>query len=265
MSWEINVLKKRIPKLRRPILIEGLPGIGNVGKIAVDFLIEELNATRMCEFFSYSFPHSVFVREDNLVELPKIAMYYKKMKNSGNDLLLLGGDVQPIDEYSTYEFSDVLLNYVSKFNPQLVVTLGGIGLPNIPKSPKVYITGNSKKVIESYMKDTNLSNHLFGVVGPIIGVSGLLLGIAKRKNINAITLLAETYGHPMYLGIKGARETLKVLKKKLNLRFDVKKMDKEIAEMEADIMKTTLGLGKLSKEPLRKFRGRVGKEISYIG
>lgn len=265
MNWEINASNKRTPSLRKPILIEGLPGIGNVGKIAVDFLIDELKATKMCDFFSYSFPHTVFVREDNLVELPEIALYYKKLKNSKNDLLLLAGDVQPIDEFSTYEFSEILLNYVSKFNPELVITLGGIGLPNIPKSPKVYITGTSKKIIECYKRNTNASNQLFGVVGPIIGVSGLLLGMAKRKKISAVSLLAETYSHPMYLGIKGAREILKILKKKLNLKLNVKKMDKEIAVMEADMMKTTQSLSRISKQTLKRFRGKVGKEISYIG
>ncbi len=42
-TWKINQSGKK-PKLNNPILIEGLPGIGNVGKVAVDFLIEELKA-----------------------------------------------------------------------------------------------------------------------------------------------------------------------------------------------------------------------------
>ena len=67
MNWQVTKVAKRIPKLRKPVLIEGLPGIGNVGKLAVDFVIEELKAERAYEFFSYSFPHSVFVNEDNLV------------------------------------------------------------------------------------------------------------------------------------------------------------------------------------------------------
>jgi len=29
-------------KLKNPILIEGLPGIGNVGKIAIDYIIDNL-------------------------------------------------------------------------------------------------------------------------------------------------------------------------------------------------------------------------------
>ena len=48
MEWEINALGE-VPKLRDAILIEGLPGIGNVGKLAVDFLIEELKAKKISQ------------------------------------------------------------------------------------------------------------------------------------------------------------------------------------------------------------------------
>ena len=41
--WRIEQFGKT-PKLNKPIFIEGLPGIGNVGKLAVDFLIDELKA-----------------------------------------------------------------------------------------------------------------------------------------------------------------------------------------------------------------------------
>src|SRR3989344_9496560 len=104
--WKIEQTGK-IPKLTRPIFIEGLPGIGNVGKIAVDFLIDELKAKKIYEITSYTFPHSVFVNEDNLVELPIVEVFYKQMGK--RDILLLGGDVQPVDEISSYEFSEKVL------------------------------------------------------------------------------------------------------------------------------------------------------------
>ena len=69
--WKINTVGKK-QVLKNPILIVGLPGIGNVGKVSVDFMIDELKAKKVYELFSYSFPHSVFVNEDNLVELPSI-------------------------------------------------------------------------------------------------------------------------------------------------------------------------------------------------
>jgi len=40
MTTTINYLEK--PKLNNPVLIEGLPGVGNIGRVAVGYLVEEL-------------------------------------------------------------------------------------------------------------------------------------------------------------------------------------------------------------------------------
>jgi hypothetical protein len=263
MSWKINQVGKK-PNLRNPILIEGLPGIGNVGKIAVDFIIESLKAEKLYDIFSYTFPHSVFVNEENLVELPKIEIYYKKMKN--HDFLLLAGDVQPIDEVSCYEFSEKILDIFESFKGKDIVTLGGIGLHNLPRKIKAYCTGNNKKIIEKYTKGTKLDNNLHGVVGPIVGVSGLLLGLAEKRKIPAIAMLAETLGHPMYLGVKGAREILKVLNKKLDLNVNLKNLDKEIESLESEMIKRSEELSEVSKQTaIKKIRGKIGGDVNYIG
>lgn len=266
MTWKIELLDKE-PKLNKPVLIEGLPGIGNVGKVAIDFIIDELKAKKLYRISSFAMPHSVFVNENNLVELPSIEMYYKQFNDKNKpDLLLLAGDVQPIDEVSAYEFSSTILDIAKKHESSEVITLGGIGLPTAPKNPRVYCTANCKEIIKRYKNGTNLNDHLYGVVGPIIGVSGLLLGLAERRKIKAISFLAETMGHPMYLGVKGAREIIKVLNTKLRLNIDMENLDTEIKEIEREFLKLEDKDGlNLKKTALRKIKGRFGKEVSYIG
>ncbi len=258
-SWKIIKLGK-IPRMNKPIIIEGLPGIGNVGKVSVDFLIEETKAKKIFELTSYSMPSSVFVNENNLVELPTISVYFKKTE-SGKDILFVGGDAQPIDEGASYSFSEALLDLLKSFNGTDVVTLGGIGLPAIPKTPKVYCTGTSKEFIESYMKGMPIQPTLYGVVGPIMGVSGLLIGLAKRKNMNGVSLLAETFGHPMYLGIRGAREIVSILNKKFSFGINLKELDKEIEALESQAAKnaSTMAL----QQAARGMKGR--KDMTYIG
>lgn len=261
--WKLLQFGKT-PKLKNPIFIEGLPGIGNVGKVAVDFLIDELKAKKLYEITSYTFPHSVFVNEDNLVELPIVEVFYKQLPGK-NDLLLLGGDVQPVDEISSYEFSEKVLDIVQKYRGKEIITLGGIGLGDIPKKPKVYCTGNTKGIINKY-RNGLVNNNLYGVVGPIVGVSGLLLGLASRRSIEAVSFLAETYGHPMYLGIKGAKEILRVLDKNLALKLDINKLDKEIKDIEGEILKKTEQLSEVTKQiALKKLQKKLGKDIDYIG
>ena len=255
--WSVETFS-RLPALKNPIFVEGLPGIGNVGKIVSDFMIEELKATKIYEIVSHSMPNSVFVNEDNLVELPRIELYHKKLKDY--DLLILTGDVQPIDEESCYEFCEFVTDICKKAGVKEMITLGGIGLAEAPKKPKVYCTGNSKKLIDEYKKKTNVETKVYGVVGPIVGVTGLLLGVSQKQGIPAVALLSETLGHPMYLGIKGARESMNVLNTKLGLKLNTKKLDKEITALDREMRKT---------EELSQSRSKKGKntddENNYIG
>ncbi|MDD5086700.1 MAG: PAC2 family protein [Candidatus Nanoarchaeia archaeon] len=264
MTWKITKVAKKIPKLKSPILITGLPGIGNVGKVAVDFLTEELKAKKAYDLFSYTFPHSVFVNEKNLVSLPQIILYYRQFNDKRNDLLFLAGDVQPTDEVASYEFSETLLDIFEKLKGKEIITLGGIGLSTVPKKPKVYCTGNSKEIIKKYKKDTCMDDKLYGVVGPIIGTSGLLLGLSEKRKINAVSFLAETFGHPLYLGIKGSKELVSILNKKLNLKINVKKLEKEAEDAESEMMRITQGLSDVTKKSkLKKIKDQF--DLSYIG
>lgn len=265
MKWKIEKQIQDL-KLNKPILIEGLPGIGNVGKIAVDFLIEELKAEKICDFFSYTFPQTVFVNEDNLVELPTISLYYKKFPKQKNDLLFLAGDVQPTEEESCYEFCETVLKLFKDFGGTDAITLGGIGLQDLPKEPKVYLTGSSKKIVKEYSKITGALPKLYGVVGPIVGVSGVLIGLADKTKLRGVCFLAETLGHPMHLDIKGAKELLNVLMKRFDLKIKISKLEKEVADIEKEAMKKTQDILKVKEKLAKgKLQGAFPKEQSYIG
>ncbi|MEA3379205.1 MAG: PAC2 family protein [Nanoarchaeota archaeon] len=252
-EFHIRTLKKK--KISNPILIEGLPGIGNVGKVAVDFVVETFKAQKIMEIYSKRFPHSVFINEKNLIELPIIEIYHKKINKQ--DFLFLAGDIQPIDEHSCYEFSDKILDWFVSLKGKEIVTLGGIGLQKIPKRPKVFVTGNNWDYVKTFR---GASNKIHGVVGPIVGVTGVLLGLAQLRDIKAASLLAQAFVHPSYLGIKGARGSLKILNNKFNWKLDLSKMDDEIAEIEAEIKAKTKQI-----MDLRIAEKNKGKELSYFG
>ncbi len=264
MSWKITQIPKTLPKLKDPVLIEGLPGIGNVGKITVDFIKEELKAEKLYDLFSNHFPHSVFVNDKNIVELPTIEIYYAKTKNK-NDLILLVGDVQPIDEVSSYDFCDAVLNICETLKCKEIITLGGIGLQTMPETPKLYCTSNDKEITNKYSKDTKMSTKIYGIVGPIVGVTGLLVGLSKKRNMQGIAILSETFAHPMYLGIRGSKEILKILDKKLNLNLNMNKLESEIKKIETESVKKVSELSNASRENALNKINRKINNTDYIG
>ncbi|MFA6887903.1 MAG: PAC2 family protein [Candidatus Woesearchaeota archaeon] len=254
-EWQVLNFEKKV-SLKNPILIVGLPGIGNVGKIVVDFLIDELKAKKLHEFRSFHFPNTVFVTEDNLVSLPTIELFYKKVGKY--DLLLMSGDVQPTSQESCYEFCTLVLDMFSELKGKQVITLGGIGLQEVPDTPKVFCTGTTKKEVDAFVKGTQLNPHIYGVVGAFVGVAGVLVGLAGQRNIPAVSMLAETFAHPYYIGIKGSKEILTILRRKLGLTLDVNKLDKEIKEFEKELMQTAEQIDESQKMG-------PGNHQSYIG
>ncbi len=220
---------------------------------------------KLYSFFSHKFPHSVFVNQQNLVEMPRIELYYKTFGGKKQDLLLLTGDIQPIDEESCFTFCEEVLKITQQFHCTEIITTGGIGLQNISEQPRVFCTSNDATLLKEYtVKNLGVEQNIFGVVGPIIGVSGILLGLGKKRGVKGVALLAETFGHPLYLGVKGAQELLRVIDRKFQLQIDLKKMGKEIIEMEKELMKKT------KEWAAETMGGQAGakakyKEAGYIG
>ncbi len=264
MTWKTK--KYGNIKVKNPILIEGLPGMGNVGKIAIDFLIDELDAKKVYDISSHELPHCVFINEHNIVELPMIQVFHKKIGKS--DFLFLSGDLQPVSETSCYSFCNYVLDSFEKNKCNEIITLGGIALGEVPEEPKVYCTGNSKELIKNYQKYTSKKS-LHNFIGPIVGVSGLLLGLASKRNIPAVTLLAETYGHPTYIGIHGAQKIVSVLKKKFNFKVDASKLQEDISAVKKITKKQSIKNKKLQKKESKKIEDFIDIEddegINYIG
>ena len=112
-------------------------------------------------------------------------------------------------------------------------------------------------------KKAGASSKLYGVVGPIVGVTGLLLGLASKRNMQGAALLAETLGHPMYLGMEGAKELLKALEKRFSLGIDIKGFDQEIKQMETEMRKKAREIEDV--QLTAKSRKRGEQETTYIG
>lgn len=57
------------PDLRDPVLVEGLPGVGHVGKLAAEHLLEEFESTLVRRVYADEFPPQVDVDDDGVASL----------------------------------------------------------------------------------------------------------------------------------------------------------------------------------------------------
>jgi uncharacterized protein (TIGR00162 family) len=209
-----------------PVLIEGLPGLGLVGKIALRYLIKQLKAKKIAYLYSPHFPYFVLVNKKGNVRLLRGGFYYYKNPNGPNDIILFTGDSQSQTIEGQYEIADQILAFSEKYNVKTIATIGGYRMEPKEK-PKVFIAATSQEILDKALRaGATLSTS----GSPIVGTAGLILGLAKFKKINALCLLGETRGYlPDPLA---AKSVLEVLKSAFNFELDLTGMNEEIARAE---------------------------------
>jgi uncharacterized protein (TIGR00162 family) len=250
---DIRFLGKK-PKLKNPIFIEGLPGIGNVGKLAAEHIIESINAIKFAELHCKDFPPQVFINTDGTIKLVNNEFFYWKAKKRGQrDLILLTGDYQGLSSQGQYELVEKIIDVLQEMGVKEIYTLGGYGLGYEIEDPKVLCAVTDNSLVKQMKK--------YGAIfkknepgGGIVGASGLLLGLGKLRGLQGVCLMGETPGY--LVDPKSAKAVLNVLMKVTNINVSLSALEKKAKEIEriAHQLKEIEGLSK-----------EKGDELKYIG
>jgi len=198
------------PKLEKPDLICGWPGIGRIGIMAVDYLRRATAAQEMGEIEPWDFfePQSVIIRDGLLKELefPTNKFYYQRLGNK--DMLLFIGEEQPSEGMrlyaageKAYRMANLVLDIAEKFGSQRVYTSGAaVTQTHHTLKPRVWAVPNSKDLIDEVRNyDNTILMSEIGErhgQGAISGLNGLLLGVARKRGMKALCLMGEI---PYYL------------------------------------------------------------------
>ncbi len=242
------------PKLKKPILIEGLPGIGNVGKLAVEHLIDTINAKKFAELHCKDFPPQVFINPDGTIELVNNEFYYYKAKNKKQrDMILITGDYQGLSSQGQYELVEKILDISEEFDIQELFTLGGYGLGHDIQKPKVLCATTDKSLVKE-MKKHGAVFKKNEPGGGIVGASGLLLGLGKIRGLKGTCFMGETPGY--LVDPKSAKAVLKILAKITNIKVDLSALEEKAKEIE-HIAHQLKEMENISKEKT--------EELKYIG
>jgi len=218
------------PKLTNPMFIEGLPGIGNVGKLAVEHLIDNIKAKKFAEIYCKDFPPQVFINPDGTIELVKNEFYYwKAKKKEQRDIVLLTGDYQGLSSQGQYELVDTILTIIEKLGVKELYTLGGYGLGHDITRPQVLCATTDKQLVAP-MKKHGAVFKRNEPGGGIVGASGLLLGLGKLRGFKGACFMGETPGY--LVDPKSAKAVLKVLMSLTKIDIDLSALEKKAKEIE---------------------------------
>ncbi len=227
-----DVLIRALEKveLRDPILIEGLPGVGNVGKLAADYLRDHLHAKPLATIYSKFFPPQVYVSETGIIRLVSNELaYWKAPASAAHDLLILGGDFQGISPEGQYEITERVLDFSAKLGVREVYTLAGFAQGRVIEEPRVLGAATVPAKVEAMKKfGVHFSRNDPG--GGLIGASGLFLGLGRLFGMEGVCLMGETSGY--FVDPRSAEAVLKVLARVLRIEIDFTALEAKAKEID---------------------------------
>ncbi len=256
MVTKIEILTK-LKTLKNPVLFVGLPGIGLVGKIAVDYLIKELSPKPVLigKIYSDSFPPAVH-EKNSVLELIYNEIYLYKTKTK--DFLFIAGPVQPalgniLNSPQHYEFSETIALFAKKQKIKEIYTFAGlnIGDKRIVSKPRVICISTDLKTKEN-IKKRKIKNLFFQDKGEdalISGIAGLLLGLSYNQyKISGSCLMGETNSKLTYGDPSSAKQLIEVISELFKLKIDFKKIDDSAKKIEKSFSEISKNLDAISQK-----------------
>ena len=224
---QLNLKKKP----QNPIIIQGFPGFGLIGTIAVEFLIEHLKAEPIGEFTYDDLPATVALHQGKLVK--PMEVFYAKKEN----LVFVHTILAP--KGKEWDVANLIIGLAKQLKAKKIVSLEGVMSPD---GEQVYSYG--EKALEKIAPPLQESI-----------IMGVTAGIMAHYG-KVACLFAES--HSQLPDSKAAAKLIQVLDKYLGLKVDPKPLLEQAQNFESKLKGI---LQQASKAQLEKER----KDLSYLG
>ncbi|SEH38791.1 MULTISPECIES: proteasome assembly chaperone family protein [Halopenitus] len=224
---DIEIDAVATPELDDPVLIEGLPGVGHVGKLAAEQLLEECDGTLVRRVYTTEFPPQVTVDDDGVTELT--CAEFHAVETEGADLLVLTGDHQAATNAGHYRVTSAFLDVAEEFGASRAYALGGVPTGELVEEYTV-LGAVSDASLREELEAVDVQFRSDEPAGGIVGVSGLILGLGERRGFEAACLMGETSGY--LVDPKSARAVLEVLQERLGFEVAFDSLEERAEEME---------------------------------
>ena len=167
--------------LSEPTLVEGLPGLGLVGKIAADHLVETFDMEFVASVHCEGLPNVAVYHGGSSEVLPPVRIYADEER----DLLVLQSDV-PVSPSAAGEFADCVTAWI-RSNDAFPIYLSGLAEEK-DTPPAVY--GIATGGAENRLEEADVSPPSEG--GLVSGPTGALIHAAAEEDIDAVGLVVQS-------------------------------------------------------------------------
>lgn len=176
---QVSLLREDV-ELDAPVLVEGLPGVGLVGKIAADHLVESYDMPAMATIDCEGIPEVAVYREgERAVEHP-----VRIHVDAERDLLVLQSDV-PISPRAADEFAAHVTEWIVDRDATPIYLSGRPAEKDGVPALSGIATGDGEGLLEDADVDPPDDD------GAVSGPTGALLHEADRAGLGAVGLIVE--------------------------------------------------------------------------
>ena len=171
-------------------LLEAVPGVGNVGKIVVDSLVDKHPSRTIGWILHPDFPPHSTLDGNGFVSPPRININSILLPD-GRTIITVGGPLQPMTAAGQYEVSEAILEMASESGtPQLLVLAGLAAGTDDREIHVICADAEVRKNLEANDIPVSKEHPKAGM----IGIAGLLISLSPLYGVPAIGLVAETIG-----------------------------------------------------------------------
>ncbi|MFC4549009.1 MULTISPECIES: proteasome assembly chaperone family protein [Halorussus] len=170
-------------ELDEPTMVEGLPGVGLVGKLATDHLVEQFDMTYLASVDCEGLPQISVYEEDNREVRPPVRLY----ADERNDLLALQSDV-PVSASAATEFAACVTDWLADREATPIYMSGMPHQKQPDDIPSLYgvASGTAGELLDEVDVGTPDER------GAISGPTGALLSEAADRDLDALGLIVQS-------------------------------------------------------------------------
>ena len=224
-------------KLKDIILISSLPDMGKVGGLVTQHIAKKISARIAAKIILTDKP---WVNHKNgLIELPFDE--YKLLVDEKNSLVIFTGENQPQEPNMVFDLVNFVIETVQKWgNIKVIISSGGYIPLQKGYDGEVYGIANNTNSLEQ------LKVHSVKILGDdvksITWFNGLVLGVAKTKNINGVGLFGEIYDAELPQH-KAAKNIINTITKLVKIEINTEELEQKIIEKPIEVKKESPGIG----------------------
>jgi proteasome assembly chaperone (PAC2) family protein len=217
---ETKIWVKKGTSIVKPIVVIGLPGLGRIGGIISRYLVKKLKTRLVGIVTSPYFSNQVMVSRRGIARITGVKMYKGESMFNNSDLLIVTADEHLENIWGEYDVALKMLKFLAKKSVKLIVTIGG----HVSASGSKGVIGfaSNMQLLKS-LEEAGCRRAEMGT--PVVGLSGIILGLSNVMGINAVCMLGETVS--VRPDAEGSREVLNALNKFLGLNLDISDFQRE--------------------------------------